>query len=316
MGTCSMVVEEGSCKMLKFFISLACLGAATHGSMDAMRMIQRDMTQFNNDVTCWGLQNTIDFNMALYQATEQCMQYGNPLAGFTKPANPFAQLQQNFQTLPQNINRNALSKWNKIFAKHLRNKRQAEDGLIETDEEGVEEFLENFQDFKDSVSSKIANLTCVLTKLGKLDSNLQINMDFFNNQMWEQLNLKETLAGQDPVWRQHMTSGFNDCHQIAQSFPQEALDQDPLSKVFGRHMLFFKCAKKVQMKGCKMAQIYQWLEMWYGKDDGSIDWTQWGLPKDKYERAAISMVVKYDAVSEEERFVADFFQSRPRHQEF
>jgi len=33
MGTCSIVVEEGSCKMLKFFISLACLGAATHGSM-------------------------------------------------------------------------------------------------------------------------------------------------------------------------------------------------------------------------------------------------------------------------------------------
>jgi len=300
--------------MLKFFISLACLAVASNGSQEAMNRIHRDMSKFNNDVMCWGLQNTIDYQVALYKATEQCMQFGNPLLAFTKPTNPFAQLQSNnFQTLPQSIDKASLRKWNKIFENLLRNKRQAEDGVIETDSADVEEFLENFEDFKGSVSSTIANLTCVMTKLGMLDSNFQINMDFYVAQLWDNLNLKETLAGEDPVWRQRMTTGFNDCYQIAQTFPEEALKKNPLSKVFGRHMLFFKCAKKVQNKCCAEAQLHNWLELWYGKDDGSIDWTQFGLPKDKYERSAISTLVKYESVSEEEEFIGDFFNGKSMH---
>jgi len=244
-------------------------------------------------------------------------QFGNPILAFTKPTNPFAQLQSNkFQTLPQSIDKTSLRKWNKIFENLLRNKRQAEDGLIETDETDVEEFLENFEDFKGSVSSTLANLTCVMTKLEMLDSNFQINMDFYTNQLWENLNLNETLAGKDSAWRQRMTTGFNDCYQIAQSFPEEALEKNPLSKVFGRHMLFFKCARKIQDKCCAEAQLHNWLELWYGKDDGSIDWTQFGLPKDKYERAAISTIVEYESASEEEKFIGDFFNGKSKHNFF
>jgi len=298
--------------MLKFLISAACLAVATHGGpQEAMMRIQRDRSKFNNDVACWGLQNTIQYNVQLYKAVGECKDFGSPRLALTKPANPFALLQTKpFQTLPQSIDRASLKRWNKIFSELLRSKRQAEEGLIETDEADVEEFLANYEDFKGSVTSMLANLTCVLSKMGALDPNFQINMDFYDNQIWENNNLKETLAGEDPEWRQILTSGFNDCYQIAQTFPEQALERDPLTKVFGRHMLFFKCAKKVERESCAAAQLHQWLELWYGKDDGSVDWTQFWLPKNKYERAVVSMMTQYDSASDEEKFIGDFFSGR------
>jgi len=317
MGTCSQSGEEGS-KMLKFFIFLTGLAAVSYGGpMEAMKMIHRDINKFNSDVACWGYQNTLDYNVALYKATEQCMQFGSPHLHFTKPANPFAQLQSKpFQTLPQSVGNSAFKKLQgnsafkrlqKVFG---RSKRQAEEALIETDDADVEEFLANFEEFKGSVASRLANLTCVMTKLGMLDSNFQINQDFYNTLIWESSNLKETLAGEDPVWRQMVTDGYNDCYQIAQSLPQEHLDRDPITKVFGRHMAFFKCAKKEQARCCAAAQLDQWLELWYGKDEGNIDWAQYGFPKNKYERAIVSMMVQYDSASEEEQFIGDFINGK------
>merc|ERR1712130_893338 len=189
MGTCSQSGEEGS-KMLKFFISLAGLAGVIYGTpQEAMKRIRKDMNRFNNEVACWGYQNALQYNLELYKATEQCMQFGSPHLQFTKPANPFAQLQSKpFQTLPQSIGDSALQRWQRVFG---RSKGQAEEGLIETDEADVEEFLANFEDFKGSVASRLANLTCVLTKLGMLDSNFQINQDYWNNHLWEDYNLKE-----------------------------------------------------------------------------------------------------------------------------
>merc|ERR1712110_1243560 len=58
-----------------------------------------------------------------------------------------------------------------------------------------------------------------------------------------QLNLKKTLAGEDPEWRQKLIRGYTDCYQVASNWPQQSLDRNPITKVFGRHMIFFKCAK-------------------------------------------------------------------------
>jgi len=294
--------------MLKFIISLACLAAITSGgSKEAIKPIHRDMSKFNNDVACWGF---VAFQVALYKATEQCMQFGNPLFAFTKPTNPFAPIQQKpFQTLPHSVDSDALRMLRKVFT-GSRAKRQAEEGLIETEEADVEEFLANFEDFKGSVASMIANLTCVMTKLQMLDSTFQINMDFYNYQLWENIDLNETLALQDPVWRRMMTTGYNDCYQIAQTIPEESLQKDPLLKVFCRHMIFFNCAKKVQNKCCADAQLYRLRELWYGKDDSSVNWEQFGFPKNKYDKAALSMLVIYDSASEEENFVWDFYNGK------
>jgi hypothetical protein len=88
----------------------------------------------------------------------------------------------------------------------------------------------------------IGNLTCVMTKLDMLDSALQVNLKLWTTDVWQQLDLKKTLAGEDPEWRQKMIGGYTDCYQVASNWPQQSLDRNPITKVFGRHMIFFKCA--------------------------------------------------------------------------
>merc|ERR1712113_1123910 len=75
------------------------------------------------------------------------------------------------------------------------------------------------------------------------------------------------LAGEDPVWRQMMIDGYTDCYDIAKSFPQSALNKNPIMKVFGRHMVFFKCTKKVEAHCCGMACANHMLETMYGPSD-------------------------------------------------
>merc|ERR1712106_1302007 len=149
----------------------------------------------------------------------------------------------------------------------LSSKRAAStNGLLETDEEDFQEFLEDFTDFKQDMTTKMSNLTCVLSKLKMLDSNLQVNLKAYTHDFWNEVDLSQTLAGSDPVWRNMMTAAYQDCYSIAQSWPQETLNKNPITKVFGRHMVFFKCAKKVEAKCCMEAQADEWLSALYGED--------------------------------------------------
>merc|ERR1712184_114846 len=103
------------------------------------------------------------------------------------------------------------------------------------------EFLEDFDEFKDHVASKMSTLTCVLVKMNMLDSNFQVNLKGYTDDFWNQIDLSQTLAGQDPTWRQMVTDGYKDCYDIARSFPQSALNKNPIMKVF------FKCTRKVEI---------------------------------------------------------------------
>merc|ERR1711918_214989 len=68
-----------------------------------------------------------------------------------------------------------------------------------------------------------------------------MGLKLYTTDIWQQMNLKKTLAGEDPEWRQKMISGYTDCYQVASNWPQQSLDRNPITKVFGRHMIFFKC---------------------------------------------------------------------------
>merc|ERR1712064_213268 len=46
-----------------------------------------------------------------------------------------------------------------------------------------------------------------------------------------------------------------------------ALAKSPLSRVFGRQMIFFKCAKKNEKLNCAMGQLKKWVEEWYGSGE-------------------------------------------------
>ena len=77
--------------------------------------------------------------------------------------------------------------------------------------------MEDFADFKEDIGSMIGNLTCVMTKLDMLDSALQVNLKLWTTDVWQQLDLKKTLAGEDPEWRQKMIGGYTDCYQVSPS---------------------------------------------------------------------------------------------------
>merc|ERR1711931_550030 len=54
------------------------------------------------------------------------------------------------------------------------------------------------------------------------------------------------------------------------------------------------------------AQMLKWLETIYGSDP-SEDPSEYGLPKDKYDAAAVSIMVLNNAATPEEEFVGEFF---------
>merc|ERR1711962_1522245 len=270
-----------------------------------------------------GSGNMMYYRLAHFQAMEECSKSG--LASrMVRPTNPFSALPANLNNqqgpltrflnnansrnpLSALLSRNSIgssaqNSWNSLF----RNRRAAE-GLLEVDEEEeLERFVEDFADFKEDIGSMIGNLTRVMTKLDMLDSALQVNLKLWTTDVWQQLDLKKTLAGEDPEWRQKMIGGYTDCYQVASNWPQQSLDRNPITKVFGRHMIFFKCAMKQEKKMCGMAQMYSWLKTLYGDGD-DFNWSQFGLPQDKYDRAALTIMVQTQAASKEERFINDFF---------
>merc|ERR1712080_402255 len=113
-------------------------------------------------------------------------------------------------------------------------------------------------------------------------------------------------------WKQGlhmMINSYQDCHDIAEAWPQESLDRNVLTKKYGRNMIFFRCAKKSENLNCGKWQILKGLEFWYGQasEEDRQRMTAIGLPANKYDAAVVSMMVLYDAVTPEEEFVNDFF---------
>jgi len=275
------------------------------------KKIAQSIDKWNGDVACWGRKNALAFHVALKEAMETCSMYGSP-ASLVKPALPWQSVNNiNAGSPYQKLrSQSGYQNWNSIWESYLgsnRQKRQT-DGLIESDEEDFQEFLDDFANYKEDLGHKMGNLTCVLTKMQMLDSALQVNLQMYTS-FWDQMDLSQTLAGSDPIWRQMLTSAYTDCYSIAQTFPQEALDRNPLSKIFGRHMIFFKCAAKAEKKCCYEAQMYDWIKTLYGEDP-TFNWAQYGLPTNKYELAALTVKVMTEQASEEENFVGEFFYGK------
>jgi len=296
-------------------------------SHEMMKKIHKDMMVMNSMTACWGKGNMMLYKMAVWEATEQCMQENH--SNLLKPANPILSLlnqNQEAETLPFPVNNNnpflsssrlnsnpfkssssKINAWNNLW--NGRTKRQVE-GLLQPTEEDFKEFLADFEDFKGDIASKMGNLTCVMKKMDMLDNNLQVNMKAYSGDMWDKIDLSQTMAGEDAEWRDMLETHYKDCYDIARSFPQSALNRNPLTKVFGRHMVFFKCAKKAEAKCCGMACANDMLETLYGRND-NYDWTQHGMPQNKYERAAWTMKVMYGTASPEEGAIHEFFFSDP-----
>merc|ERR1712088_434065 len=169
------------------------------------------------------------------------------------------------------------------------------------------EFIEDFGDFKEDIAGKMGNLTCVLTELKYLTEDLKLNIDYYTAPASEidGFVLEESFA-KDPEWSKKLADGYSDCYKISENFPQTALNRNPLTKIFGRHMIFFRCANRNEKRMCAQGQMLKYLEAMYGKDDSKKP-SEFGLPDDKYDAAAVSIMVMQNAASSEEEFVGNFF---------
>jgi len=291
------------------FLLLSLLGfLAVEAGEEEMKQIMNEINAFNLRSHCWGEENVLAYDIAVLEATDKCMQLAPAydLVELLKPLNnPFTTLpgtvNNPFQKLTsfQNVNQ-LTSLW--------RSKRQASSGLLNADQNDFIEFLKDFGEFKEGIATKMGNLTCVLTEMKLLTPDLKINIEEYTKPVAEIEGFKPeiSVAGQDPAFAKKLSEGFMDCYRISENWPQAPLNRNPLSKIFGRHMIFFKCADKTERKMCAKAQMLQWLETIYGTDP-EYDPKEHGLPEDKYDAAAVSIMVLNNAATPEEQFVGDFF---------
>jgi hypothetical protein len=291
------------------FLLLSLLGfLAVEAGEEEMKQIMNEINFYNLRSHCWGEENVMAYDIAVLKATDKCMQLAPAydLVELLRPINnPFTTLpgavNNPFQKLTSFQNLNQLtSLW--------RSKRAASSGLLNADQNDFIEFLEDFGEFKEGIATKMGNLTCVLTEMKLLTPDLKINIEEYTKPVAEIEGFKPeiSVAGQDPAFAKKLSEGFMDCYRISENWPQAPLNRNPLSKIFGRHMIFFKCADKTERKMCAKAQMLQWLETIYGTDP-EYDPKEHGLPEDKYDAAAVSIMVLNNAATPEEQFVGDFF---------
>jgi len=294
--------------MKLLLLSLLGVVAVQGQGHEMMKKIMNNINLYNLRSKCWGDGNLNAYQIGLMKAQEKCMQLApaydlvdlltpqtNPFTTLpgAVPNNPFRKL-QDLQNLDQ-----LTSLW--------RTKRQASTGILNPDQDDFYDFLEDFGEFKEDIASKMGNLTCVLTEFKYLTSDLKINIEQYTKPAseLEGFNVEESMA-KDPEWEKKLHDGYMDCYKISENWPQAALNRNPLTKIFGRHMIFFKCADKNERKMCAKAQMLEWLETIYGSDAEQKP-ADYGLPEDKYDAAAVSIMVLNNAATPEEEFVGDFF---------
>jgi len=295
-------------RMLKIFVLFATV-VFVKSTEDILREIKQNVDQYNFKSECWGRENVDKFYLAQLKATKKCLQMEPTIDVISKltPAaanNPFSPLSKPFENPFQKLVKGDLSEIQSLW----RNKRQisSEGGYIGGDENDVEEFVENFWEFGSNVASSIANLTCVLQEMEVLDAEGKVILDSYIKSFEDEKYDVSISFSKDPVFVESMKTGYKDCYQISQNWPEQALKRNPISREFGRNMVFFKCAKRVEKRCCLQGIMKEWLEKLYGNDPNE-DLTQYGLPENRYKAAEISMMVRYHSATSEEKFVGDFF---------
>jgi len=246
---------------------------------------------------CFGEVNKKSYDKAIEGAIEKCMQLAPAFNLASILADHSAQLREPFRQLQFSNLDSLVSLW--------RTKRDT--GLVNVDEDDFMEFLDDVSDFKGNMASKMGNLTCVLTEMKLITPDMKINIEEYTKDVTEieGFDLEASPLAQDPEWWQRLVTGYKDCYDISESLPQSALNKSPIKKMFGRQMMFFHCADKNEKMNCALGQMKIWLESYYAADERDL--TEFGLPEDQYEASGLTLMVKYNAASDEEKFLSNFF---------
>merc|ERR1712244_136979 len=168
--------------------------------------------------------------------------------------------------------------------------------------------VDDASEFKESVVSKMSNLSCVLQTMGAIDADFKINRDMFNKDIWSMQDLTATDNLADPVWRTKMTTMFNDCIDMAESLPESIFENNPMLRMMGplgRFMKFMMCKKMCTKHLCGAAQAARMVEKFHGSEM-NFDASAFGA-KDKYEKAMMVAMVMTESKSPLESFMEQVF---------
>jgi len=266
-------------------------------TMQLMEKMVGDINTHRLKSECFGESNKIKYDQAVEGAIEKCMQLAPAFNLASIIAESHDSLKEPFRQIQFSNLENLVSLW--------RTKRDT--GLVNVDEDDFVEFLDDVSDFKGDMASKMGNLTCVLTEMKLLTADMKINIEEFTKDASEieGFDLEASPLASDPEWWARLVKGYQDCYEISESLPQTALNRNPMKKRFGRQMMFFHCADKNEKMNCALGQMNRWLESYYATDDRDL--TEFGLPADKYEAAGLTLMVKYNGASDEEKFLSNFF---------
>jgi len=287
-----------------FLAGVLLVSLTAEGTMELMEKMVDEVNTHRLKAECFGEVNKMNYDVAIEGAIEKCMQLAPAFNVINLvPSNQFkgafssSKLSSPFQNIQFSNLDSLVSLW--------RTKRDT--GLVNVDEDDFIEFLEDVGEFKDNVLTKMGNLSCVLTELKLLTPELKVNIEEYTKDAAEieGFDLDASPLAQDPEWWQRLVTGYKDCYDISESIPQAALDKNPMKKMFGRQMMFFKCADKNERMNCALGQMKKWLESYYQADDRDL--SEFGLPDDKYEASGLTLMVMYNKASDEEKFLSDFF---------
>jgi hypothetical protein len=293
-----------------------------HGGADSVKDdVKEDLDHWNLFSRCYSEEKLTQWFLACHKAYKVCEAQGVPdaavaaltdagpdlnrpvrLAAFPAAGSPFASGLPLAAFAPQGgyWGYNPYQVARQGFG---RRRRQAvEGGLLQPTPEEHAEFLRQGLKLKDSMKTKVGNLSCVLTALNLLDAAGNVNLDHYTVEKWEKLG--QSGYAKDPAFVQKMKDGYIECYNVAQAWPQSVLDKKgPLAKQWGRQMAFFKCAKKLEVKTCYQAQIKTRLETMYGP----MDPTKFAdFNGDLYEAATWALDVKEEMTTPEEKTVYNF----------
>ena len=236
---------HSSTKMKAAFILLATVANIAAGAGTYETELLRGIDIYNHRSKCWGKKNVDMYAAQMEKAKRECMQM-EPMFDFPGHGegvqNPFLRPNNNpFEKLTRGGDFSDLqSLW--------RSKREASEGLVDVDEDDFYEFLQQVNDNRHFRHNAMGNLTCVLHKCGQLTEDMEVNMDFYTTALraeepetgftWD----VEGSAAKDPEWREKIATAYEDCHDLAESWPATSLNRRPMTRMFGRQMIFFKCA--------------------------------------------------------------------------
>merc|ERR1712098_796051 len=227
---------------MKLLLVLA-LVALVKSQGEISKKFMKQIAMYNYKSACWGQKNVDNLILEMIKCTEKCMQQEpsfDVAAELMPQKNPFAPLVQQKNPIKPLLSNNCEALW--------RNKRSASgSGFLEATQADLIDFLQDYKMWGEDLVTSIGNMTCVMQEMGLLTKDREINMEHYNN--WDNTEVFDaslSLPGQDPELKEKFVTAFSDCKAIADSWPQSTLNKNPITKAFGRNMIFFKCANKAE----------------------------------------------------------------------